>query len=188
MRWVCCIWNPCRQCRVARWYVFKPIWVHFEGPWNEKSWYFLWPVVGNKLRPFGILFGHLVMSWPFGIFSPVWVFSIASFEFLHILRPFGIFYGLLVISIHTSPCFGSFNKEKSGNPGALFLGPEVVSSSRAPLFSQQKQEWDDFRPIFFVGRGFQEKNTWPQTFAGKLSFFLKKSPSSLSNYFLSYFP
>jgi hypothetical protein len=40
--------------RVARWYVFKPkilIWVHFGGPWNEKSWYTIWP------------FGNLAAIW-----------------------------------------------------------------------------------------------------------------------------
>jgi hypothetical protein len=40
--------------RAARWYVFKPklqIWVNFGGPWNEKSWLFLWP------------FGSLVAIW-----------------------------------------------------------------------------------------------------------------------------
>jgi hypothetical protein len=33
--------------RVARWHVFIPkirIWVHFGGPWNEKSWYIIWPL------------------------------------------------------------------------------------------------------------------------------------------------
>jgi hypothetical protein len=146
----------------------------------------------------------LVMSWPFGIFSPVWVFSIASFEFLHILRPFGIFYGLLVISIHTSPCFGSFNKEKSGNPGALFLGPEVVSSSRAPLFSQQETRMRRFSTDFFCrprisGKEYLASNVRRKIvlFPKKISFLfiklffvlfsLKRTGRLLSYFTLSYF-
>jgi hypothetical protein len=40
--------------RVARWYIFKPkipIGVNFEGPWNGKVWYILWP--------FEIYYSHL---------------------------------------------------------------------------------------------------------------------------------
>jgi hypothetical protein len=24
--------------------IWPTIWVNFEGPWNEKSWYILWPL------------------------------------------------------------------------------------------------------------------------------------------------
>jgi hypothetical protein len=62
--------------RVARWYIFKPkipILVHFGGPWNRKGCYIIWPfgisnghleyqtAIWNIKRPFGILYGHLVI-------------------------------------------------------------------------------------------------------------------------------
>jgi hypothetical protein len=37
---------------------------------NGKGWYiYIW----NILRPFGTFYGHLVIKWQFGIFSPVLV-------------------------------------------------------------------------------------------------------------------
>jgi hypothetical protein len=48
--------------RVARWFIFVPkisIWVNFGGPWNGKYWYILFPF-WNILRPFVIIYGHLV--------------------------------------------------------------------------------------------------------------------------------
>jgi hypothetical protein len=53
--------------RVARWYVFKPkilILVSFVGPWNEKSWYILWP--------FGIHYINLVFLRPLGNLVAIW--------------------------------------------------------------------------------------------------------------------
>jgi hypothetical protein len=50
------------QCRVARWFVFKPkiqIWVHFVGFCNERCWYILWT--------FGTVRGNLVYFFHFGI-------------------------------------------------------------------------------------------------------------------------
>jgi hypothetical protein len=49
--------------RVARWYVFKrkmQIWVNFGGPWNEKILEYSMSI-WNILRPFGIVYGHLVI-------------------------------------------------------------------------------------------------------------------------------
>jgi hypothetical protein len=51
------------------WFIFEPKipkWVNFGGPSNEKSWYILWPLeyitaIWNKLQPFGINYGHLVI-------------------------------------------------------------------------------------------------------------------------------
>jgi hypothetical protein len=64
--------------RVARWYVFKPkilIRVNFGGPWNEKSCYIIWPygIFYDYLIYFMdifIFYGHLVIKWQSGIFSP----------------------------------------------------------------------------------------------------------------------
>jgi hypothetical protein len=42
--------------------------VNFGGPWNGKGLYIIWP--------FGILYGHLVILWQFGMFSPVLVYCV----------------------------------------------------------------------------------------------------------------
>jgi hypothetical protein len=62
--------------RVARWFVYKPkipIRVNFGGPLNGKCC--------NISRPFGIFYGHLVLSiavwyslWSFVTFFPIWYF------------------------------------------------------------------------------------------------------------------
>jgi hypothetical protein len=59
---------PLQNARAARWYIFRPkipIWVNFGGPGHGKCRYIL--------RPSGIFCDHLVIKWPFGIFSPVLV-------------------------------------------------------------------------------------------------------------------
>jgi hypothetical protein len=66
------------QDRVARWYVFEPkiqIRESFGGPWNEKSWYILWPFGIRMLHQFGICYDHSVIFGQFGIISPVLVFK-----------------------------------------------------------------------------------------------------------------
>jgi hypothetical protein len=63
----------------ARWYIFKPknpIWVNFVGPWNWKGWYVYSMAIWNILRPLGICYGHLVIFWIFGIFSPGLVYCV----------------------------------------------------------------------------------------------------------------
>jgi hypothetical protein len=56
----------------ARWFIFKPkisIWVNFEGPWNGKCRYILWPL--------GIFDGHFmticyIFVYIFGTFFRFW--------------------------------------------------------------------------------------------------------------------
>jgi hypothetical protein len=48
------------------------IWVNFGGHWNEKKLIYSM-AIWNKLRPFGIFYGHLVIKWQFGMISLVFV-------------------------------------------------------------------------------------------------------------------
>jgi hypothetical protein len=65
-----------RTTRVARWCFFKPkiqIWVYFGGSWNAKCWFILFPFrilygIWNIVRPFGILYSHLVY-FIYGLFG-----------------------------------------------------------------------------------------------------------------------
>jgi hypothetical protein len=66
------------QCRVARWFVFKPkipIWVNFLGPEIGKCWYILWPfgIFYIHLGNFMIIWVHCVLIW--------YIFSIFGFMY-----------------------------------------------------------------------------------------------------------
>jgi hypothetical protein len=59
--------------RVARWYIFKPKNPNLGKKWCALEWklfaYFM--VIWTILRPFGILYCHLVMLWQLGTFLTV---------------------------------------------------------------------------------------------------------------------
>jgi hypothetical protein len=72
--WTTLLWQSFREIllrlptRVARWYMFKPkipVWVNFVVPWNENSWYILWPFEICVMAVWYILwqFGNLVAIW-----------------------------------------------------------------------------------------------------------------------------
>jgi hypothetical protein len=78
-------------------YIFKQkilIWVNFEGYCNARCWYTYFITIWYILRPFGIVYGHLVYFmtiWyilrPFGIFCGHFVYFVTIW---YMLRPFGI--------------------------------------------------------------------------------------------------
>jgi hypothetical protein len=80
--------------RVARWHIFKPTWVKFGGPWNEKI---------------GTLYGHLEYI------TAIWyiLLPFGNLAFCYILLPFGNLVGFWCIP---PPC-AILCREISGNPG-----------------------------------------------------------------------
>jgi hypothetical protein len=69
-----------------------PIWVNFWALEWKMMVYFM--VICNSLQAFGIFYGHLVMLWQFGIFSPVLVYcvkkNLATLLWTRRLQPAGI--------------------------------------------------------------------------------------------------
>jgi hypothetical protein len=57
--------------------IFKPkipTWENYGGPWNGEG--ILWPFEYITYGHFGTFYGHLLIQWQVGIFSPILVYCV----------------------------------------------------------------------------------------------------------------